>query len=463
MAEAAEAAEAGPAGAGLPTLHVTATAILPGEEQLWANAPRATAFLPPEVAHVAATATEDESGQPNRTPALLPAEPEQSKCKRKSRAVAPTAPIAPDGTLADMRHVIVSKPQELPNRGTVGDFLLNYRAAHEMPHPTAYLTRDQQREQEEARAEGFEGRMRAMFEEANKRKLLLKVCTPEAYNYAVYVNSMAQRSQQQQINYVFAETMRILRGPSGMLTITHDAEVAAGLVNAGYEEQGFEQVKSTIEMHKMLTEKEDDRLREEAVQRGRAARVEIEGAASSSAHARLRAPRDETELAIDDLPAEEVVGDVAAVLQAHAQPVNIPTALTKGFRAHVFGPGNVDQFGPRLRAAVEDAVTWQEAAYSPLKLWTSEACRKAWAGAEEKQRDAWEQTVMETLQAYCLLRRLENNEAVCQASELAEAVGKIRDGTASFTVIRKACKTLTKVPGGAPEGNYRDLATSLLP
>ena len=100
--------------------------------------------------------------------------------------------------------------------------------------------------------------------------------------------------------------------------------------------------------------------------------------------------------------------------------------------------------------------------YSPLKLWTAIDCRAAWAAASRAERDRWDQAVMEILQAYCLLRRLDNGEAVCEADGLAEFMSKIRDGTATFTVMRKACKALTKLPDACKD-TYLEQVLSLLP
>ena len=361
--------------------------------------------------------------------------------KRKAAtSLAAASAAAVEASQQDVRTLEVCRPREMLNRNSFGMILLSYRSSHSMLHPAAFLS-ETQRDQEDERAAGHEQRMQAMLDELRTRKLLLSVCTPDAYNHALYLNSMAQQSRQQQINYVFADSLRIVRHPStGETMITHDPEVAAALVAAGYVEQPFSQVKSTLEMQKLLLEKEQDQVMAAAAQD--AAR-RIAAAGTSPAQ----------------MPDQQEAAEAMASLLAQPE---IPTTLASDFRVQVMGDGNVGRFGSSLKAAVESKVVWQGKDYSPLMMWSVAACKGAWAAAGDAELVKWEQTVMEMLQAYCLLRRLENREAVCDAPELADFVCKIRDGTASFTVIRKACKTLTKVRG-APEGNYRVQTHALLP
>ena len=163
----------------------------------------------------------------------------------------------------------------------------------------------------------------------------------------------------------------------------------------------------------------------------------------------------------DVVAAVDALGVEAAAEALLAQPI-IPSRLDESFRSEVFLGRNLAMFGPRLRAAVESSLSWGGTVYSPLKLWTAIDCRAAWAAASRAERDRWDQAVMEILQAYCLLRRLDNGEAVCEADGLAEFMSKIRDGTATFTVMRKACKALTKLPDACKD-TYLEQVLSLLP
>ena len=163
----------------------------------------------------------------------------------------------------------------------------------------------------------------------------------------------------------------------------------------------------------------------------------------------------------DVAAAIDALDDEAAAEALHARP-KIPFRLDGLFRAEVFVGRNLAVFGPKLRAAVESSLTWRSTMYSPLKLWTAAECRAAWAAADQGERDTWEQTVMEILQVYCLLRRFDNAEAVCKADELVGFMPKIMDGTATFTIMRMACKALSNLPGACKD-TYHEQALSLLP
>ena len=76
---------------------------------------------------------------------------------------------------------------------------------------------------------------------------------PDAYNYAMYANQAAASSRME-INYVFAQQMRILREPqSGALKVTMDAQVSAGLERHGYELVVWDEVRSLAEMEPYAT------------------------------------------------------------------------------------------------------------------------------------------------------------------------------------------------------------------
>ena len=279
------------------------------------------------------------------------------------------------------------------------------------PEPEAAL--------EEERALGFHERTQAIYDDQDRRKLLLTMEPPELYEMASYMHA-TQQSATTQVNYLFAENLRVFREPdSGRLVITIDPEVSTRLEAHGYELVAHDIIRTTGEME----------LRLAAVEAERAA-AELERTTAELAQLHVQA--------MQQMHQETVGNDTPAV--------SIPPQLFTEFRTDVMTDGNLAAFAAPLMHVVEQEFTWQGRVWSPMSEWSPAACKELWGGLEKQVLDKCEQTVNDMRLVYCMVKRHEAGtswEAILGCG--ADGVNaKVTQGTASWTQMRKEARSCAK-------------------
>ena len=107
-----------------------------------------------------------------------------------------------------LREVEAVPPKHLPAMGSFGSYLSYYR------HSFGMAPYDAEREAalEDERCSGFLERTQSLFDDFDRRKLLLTMEPPEAYEYARHVMETSASSTTQ-VHYMFAEQLRVMREP----------------------------------------------------------------------------------------------------------------------------------------------------------------------------------------------------------------------------------------------------------
>ena len=307
----------------------------------------------------------------------------------------------------------------MPNMGSFGNFTQYYRESHEM---TPFESEDAEPELQELRAAQYADRMRATFEDHDTRKLLLRFDPPPIYQMAQYANQVTA-SATNQINYLFAEGLLILREPGTQrLVVTVDREVALRLETVhGYAIEPFVELRTLADAEARV--------------------AALPASVESEQPAEAVLDEDEAELA-DALNA--LVG--ASADAGGGEQLSVPGALSSTFRTDVMGAGPLRAFQPLLFAAVDERCTWDGRAYAPLVDWSPGTCKQRWSDAAPAEANRWEQAVLEMRQAYCLLRRHALGESVWGENGVPQA---IRDGSASWTAVRALTKAYFKREGAS--------------
>ena len=314
-------------------------------------------------------------------------------------AAPPTASsISPSSRLE--HEVEVVPPRHLPSMGTFGSFTIYHANSFGMdPYNQACEAM-----LEEQRCAGFVERTQSVFDDLDRRKLLLTMEPPEAYEYARHVMETSASSTTQ-VNYLFAEQLRVMREPGTQrLIVTVDPDVGSLLDSHGYVCEPVTFIRTPAEVHQRLQQLDEA-----------AAQAEVAQLSEQAQHA-LR---------------EEPVADDAG----EAPPVTMPALLSSSFRTDVMGTGCLQAFQPTLFDAVDRGVVWKGESYAPLCEWSPDACKRAWGGAAE--RDRWEQAVMEMRQVYCILRRADSGQHVWGDEGPPDA-------RASYTAVRAKAKAYAK-------------------